>query len=343
MQESKKAFRAIFKRNDLEAAIGALSNLKGVGPAMASAVLAAGCPELAPFMADECLLSMEGTEGIDYTMKEYMKLVAKTKQTVNRLNEQGGSWNPHTVELAVWTHYVARDLKPEILEDMPSKHETKADRFNGDIEDDIIIPPVNGEVSEDSRPETEEIEAEPVKNGVEVSEEVQKEPEEVPVTNGEVTEETAVVREVTEDIPVAVSSEVPSNGIQESSEVPTEASDSSGVPVEVFTNGTSANGTSNGTDRETHAEVPAVNNGDHDHNVEVTQQAVEPIAIIAAAKRPLEDAADIEAAAPEMKRVREEAVEDDELVETANSPAPMTSGEVAVVTSPSQPILTGGD
>ena len=36
MQESKKAFRAIFKRNDLEAAVGALSNLKGVGPAMAS-------------------------------------------------------------------------------------------------------------------------------------------------------------------------------------------------------------------------------------------------------------------------------------------------------------------
>jgi hypothetical protein len=38
MQESKKAFRAIFKRNDLEAAVGALSNLKGVGPAMASGI-----------------------------------------------------------------------------------------------------------------------------------------------------------------------------------------------------------------------------------------------------------------------------------------------------------------
>merc|ERR1712115_613155 len=92
IQESKKAFRAIFKRNDIESAVGALSNLKGVGPAMASAVLAAGCPELAPFMADECLLSMEGTEGIDYTMKEYMKLVAKTQQCVERLNEQGGDW-----------------------------------------------------------------------------------------------------------------------------------------------------------------------------------------------------------------------------------------------------------
>ena len=31
----------------------------------------------------------------------------------------GSGWTPHKVELAVWTHYVARDLKPELLEDMP--------------------------------------------------------------------------------------------------------------------------------------------------------------------------------------------------------------------------------
>ena len=40
-------------------------------------------------MADECLLSMGDTEGIDYTMKEYMKLVAKTQACVDRLNEEG--------------------------------------------------------------------------------------------------------------------------------------------------------------------------------------------------------------------------------------------------------------
>merc|ERR1712130_808017 len=144
LQESKKAFRAIFKRNDLEAAMGDLSNLKGVGPAMASAVLAAGCPELAPFMADECLLSMGDTEGIDYTMKEYMKLAAKTQACVDRLNEQGGSWTPHKVELAVWTHYVARDTKPEILADMPSKHVPKVDRFPSTVE----TPASNGETHE---------------------------------------------------------------------------------------------------------------------------------------------------------------------------------------------------
>jgi hypothetical protein len=55
-------------------------------------VLAAGAPELAPFMADECLLAMPDMEGIDYTMKEYMKLVEKTRECVERLNSQGDSF-----------------------------------------------------------------------------------------------------------------------------------------------------------------------------------------------------------------------------------------------------------
>ena len=33
------------------------------------AVLAAGVPHIAPFMADECLLSLPEIEGIDYTLK----------------------------------------------------------------------------------------------------------------------------------------------------------------------------------------------------------------------------------------------------------------------------------
>ena len=39
MQETKKAFRAIEKRKDIEAGVSALSNLKGVGPAMASGMI----------------------------------------------------------------------------------------------------------------------------------------------------------------------------------------------------------------------------------------------------------------------------------------------------------------
>merc|ERR1719376_159406 len=127
VQDTKKAFRKLAKtEGDVQAAAAILCNLKGVGPAMASAVLAAGAPELAPFMADECLLAMPDVDSLDYTMKEYMNYVEHIKACVERLNQQGGAWNPHKVELAVWTYYIAMDLKPELLSDLPSAAECAA-------------------------------------------------------------------------------------------------------------------------------------------------------------------------------------------------------------------------
>merc|ERR1712018_919030 len=121
MQDTKKAFRNLQKKNDLQSAANVLCNIKGVGPAMASAVLAAGAPHMAPFMADECLLAMPDVESLDYTMREYMRFVDYVKACVERLNSQGGTtWTPHQVELAVWTHSILYDLNPELLEDMPS-------------------------------------------------------------------------------------------------------------------------------------------------------------------------------------------------------------------------------
>lgn len=120
IQETKKAFR---KLPNLEQAITALSNLKGVGTTMASALLAAAAPDSAPFMADECLMAIPEIEGIDYTTKEYLNFVNHIQATVERLNaEVGGEkphWSPHRVELALWSHYVANDLSPEMLDDMP--------------------------------------------------------------------------------------------------------------------------------------------------------------------------------------------------------------------------------
>lgn len=135
VQETKKAFR---KLPNLEQAITALSNLKGVGTTMASALLAAASPDKAPFMADECLMAIPEIEGIDYTTKEYLNFVQHIQATVERLNSQvsansataqeAGSesgtghshlWSPHRVELALWAHYVANDLSPELLNQMP--------------------------------------------------------------------------------------------------------------------------------------------------------------------------------------------------------------------------------
>lgn len=132
VQETKKAFR---KLPNLEQAITALSNLKGVGTTMASALLAAASPDKAPFMADECLMAIPEIEGIDYTTKEYLNFVQHIQSTVERLNSQVNSnstaagdsssgsshlWSPHRVELALWAHYVANDLSPELLSQMPS-------------------------------------------------------------------------------------------------------------------------------------------------------------------------------------------------------------------------------
>merc|ERR1711971_225990 len=123
--ETRKAFR---KLPNVEQAISTLTNLKGVGTTLASAVLAAGRPDVAPFMADECIMSMPEYDGLGYTMKEYMRYVEYVKTCVERLNSQSPAdpkYTPHIVELAVWTHYILYDLKPELLEDMPtSKVET---------------------------------------------------------------------------------------------------------------------------------------------------------------------------------------------------------------------------
>ncbi|XP_058130074.1 dentin sialophosphoprotein-like [Anopheles ziemanni] len=204
--ETKKAFR---KLPNLEQAITALSNLKGVGTTMASALLAAAAPETAPFMADECLMAIPEIEGIDYTTREYMNFVQHIQTTTDRLNREchpvpageepaqdssntpdasavkgngngtsaeaeadasdaeddstnssneGTSsaekkknqpdttndtlkahekkWSPHRVELALWTHYVASELQPDLLENIPeegrnSTNDTNASSSSG--------------------------------------------------------------------------------------------------------------------------------------------------------------------------------------------------------------------
>ncbi|KAK2714796.1 uncharacterized protein LOC136040086 isoform X3 [Artemia franciscana] len=123
--ETKKALK---KLPNLEAATVALNNLKGVGTTMASAVLAAGAPELAPFMADECLMAIPEIESIDYTTNEYLKFVDHMKAVAERLNgevtdeeEKAKKWNPHKVEMAIWAYFILRKSNAELLNDLPDK------------------------------------------------------------------------------------------------------------------------------------------------------------------------------------------------------------------------------
>jgi hypothetical protein len=59
-----------------------------------SALLAAACPESAPFMADECLLAIPDIEGIDYTTKEYLKFVSHIQAVAERLNKAARGKQP---------------------------------------------------------------------------------------------------------------------------------------------------------------------------------------------------------------------------------------------------------
>lgn len=52
------------------------------------AILAAAAPDIAPFMADECLLAIPEIEGIDYTTKEYLNFVWHIQNTADRLSKE---------------------------------------------------------------------------------------------------------------------------------------------------------------------------------------------------------------------------------------------------------------
>eukprot|EP00057_Strongylocentrotus_purpuratus_P019301 XP_011673775.1 PREDICTED: uncharacterized protein LOC105442854 [Strongylocentrotus purpuratus] len=114
----EKSSRQAFKKlPNVGAAIKELIVLKAVGPATASAVLAAGAPEHAPFMADESMLAIPGQSPLAYTEAAYKRYNAEVQDCVKRLKKEdpSGEWTPHKVELALWTHYMACKLDPSLL------------------------------------------------------------------------------------------------------------------------------------------------------------------------------------------------------------------------------------
>lgn len=151
--ETRKALR---KLPNLESALNNLSSLKGVGTTMATAVLAAAAPEIAPFMADECLMAIPDIEGIDYTAKEYLKYVQHIRTVVDRLNAecQNNTWSAHRVELAIWAHYIARKLEPSLLDGMPGLEDSAKENGNSEEKTTEITngspAALDGKDSEDS-------------------------------------------------------------------------------------------------------------------------------------------------------------------------------------------------
>ncbi|XP_050365799.1 uncharacterized protein LOC126784379 [Argentina anserina] len=103
---SEKAFGSL---PDLSKAVNELTVLKGVGPATASAVLAAYAPDVAPFMSDEAMEAALGNSK-DYSLKQYLLFAEKLQTKAKELSADGETFTPSDVERALWTCAVAAKL-----------------------------------------------------------------------------------------------------------------------------------------------------------------------------------------------------------------------------------------
>ncbi len=98
IESSTKAFQLI-KKSDWMGATNALTSLKGIGVATASAVLAPVAPSLCPFMADEVIEAVT-TGKRDYNMKVYKEMQSALVEKATTL---GGEWTAEKVGRALWT------------------------------------------------------------------------------------------------------------------------------------------------------------------------------------------------------------------------------------------------
>ncbi|KAM4631787.1 uncharacterized protein O3C94_018376 [Discoglossus pictus] len=113
---TSKAFKLL---PDISAAINELCQLKGIGPATASAILAAGAPEVSAFMADEAVESIPSLAPVQYTLKHYLRYLDELRNKAAILSKGSGeTWTPHRVELCLWTWAVAQKSSPQLLESL---------------------------------------------------------------------------------------------------------------------------------------------------------------------------------------------------------------------------------
>uniref|UniRef100_A0A8C7XQ96 Zgc:112496 n=1 Tax=Oryzias sinensis TaxID=183150 RepID=A0A8C7XQ96_9TELE len=118
---SRNAFNLL---PDVQAAIAELSFLKGVGPATASAVLAAGAPEQTAFMSDEAMESVPGLPPNQYTAKNYTVFLSKIVERSKKLNKADPQqdWTPHRVELCLWAMTTATKQQFRLFEELNMKN-----------------------------------------------------------------------------------------------------------------------------------------------------------------------------------------------------------------------------
>ncbi|KAI3460123.1 hypothetical protein Pfo_016786 [Paulownia fortunei] len=104
---SGKAFASL---PDVSKAVSELTVLKGVGPATASAVLAAYAPDVAPFMSDEAMVAVIG-DAKDYSLKRYVVFAEKMQDKAKELSSLEDLFTPSDVERALWSSTVGAKVR----------------------------------------------------------------------------------------------------------------------------------------------------------------------------------------------------------------------------------------
>jgi len=90
---------ALARVPDPQAPIAILSKLAGVGPATASAVLAASAPEVYPFFDDLVAAQIPGFGAVDFTPRVYARYRDALQE---RARDLGEDWTATLVERALW-------------------------------------------------------------------------------------------------------------------------------------------------------------------------------------------------------------------------------------------------
>ncbi|KAL3840512.1 hypothetical protein ACJIZ3_025103 [Penstemon smallii] len=125
-EASQKAFLSL---PDIAKAIEDLTVLKGVGPATASAVLAAYAPDVAPFMSDEAMEAAVG-DSKDYSLKRYLVFAKKMQAKAKELSTQEELFTPSDVERALWSSAIDAklDTSSRKLAELPLDKKSKRKR-----------------------------------------------------------------------------------------------------------------------------------------------------------------------------------------------------------------------
>jgi hypothetical protein len=100
----------LVKKTSMEALAGAphptapiatLAELAGVGPATASAVMAAGHPDIYPFFDELVAAQIPGLGAVAWTLAYYRRYAEAIRERAKAL---GRGWTPVKIERALWAH-----------------------------------------------------------------------------------------------------------------------------------------------------------------------------------------------------------------------------------------------